>query len=84
MNSTANLAPMSRKSNNKWKSKLPGQIFEEMQVQYSYIREAAQQVFIDEEGYRMLTKGASEIVPFWRHRASLIAADLTKRTQIQL
>jgi hypothetical protein len=84
VNSTANLMPMSRKSNNRWKSKLPGQIFDEMGVEYSFIREAAEQVFIDEAGYQMLMHGSRDILQFWEHRASLMAADLIKRTQIQL
>ena len=60
MNSTANLMPMSRKSNNRYKAKLPGQVLDEMGAKFAFVREAADKVFIDEAAYAMLLGGAKE------------------------
>jgi hypothetical protein len=84
VNSTANLIPMSRKSNNRWKAKLPGQILEEMHASFTMVREGAEQAFIDEAAFGMLLNGATEMLSFWKHRAGLLASDLIARTQITL
>ena len=82
--STANLMPLSRKSNNIWKSKIPGQILQEKKAEYSVVKRAAKQVFIDEIAFEFLVQGARKIEEFWVRRADLIAEDLIGRTSVTL
>lgn len=84
VNSTANLMPLSRKSNNLWRSKIPGQILAERQITFSAVKQAAKQVYIDEEAFGYLLKGAARIEDFWRVRAYLVARDLLDRTTVTL
>jgi uncharacterized protein DUF262 len=84
VDSTANLMPLSRKSNNIWKAKIPGQILREKKIGYDAIKNAAKQAYIDEEGFRYLAEGTRKIEQFWSHRATLIADDLISRTSVTL
>jgi hypothetical protein len=84
VDSTANLMPLSRKSNNIWKSKMPGQILQEKKAEYGVVKQAAKQVFIDEEAFGHLVEGARRIEEFWSRRADLIAEDLMSRTLVTL
>jgi hypothetical protein len=84
VDSTANLMPLSRKSNNIWKSKVPALILEEKKAEFGVVMQAAQQVFIDEEAFRDLLEGSRRIKEFWSRRADLIAHDLLSRTQVSL
>ena len=84
MDSTANLMPLSRKSNNIWKSKMPGQILQEKKAQYGIVKQAAEQVFIDEKAFGYLVEGARRVKEFWTRRADLIAADLMDRALVTL
>lgn len=84
VDSTANLMPLSRKSNNVWKSKMPGQILQEKKADYGIVKQAAKQVFIDEEAFGDLVEGARRIKEFWSKRADLIARDLVSRTLVTL
>jgi hypothetical protein len=51
IDSAANLMPMSRKSNNAWKSKVPGQVLVEMKVTYQHVREVLKPAFINEAAF---------------------------------
>jgi hypothetical protein len=82
--STANLMPLSRKSNNLWKFKTPWQALQERGAEYAVVREAAGQAFIDEEAFTYLSEGPREIEHFWKRRANLLAQDLLDRTTITL
>lgn len=84
VNSISNLMPLSRTSNNIWNAKLPGQLFRERNVEYSRIQDRLAAAFIDEECFRLLVAGADGIPQFWARRASLIARDLMKRTELLL
>jgi hypothetical protein len=84
VDSTANLMPLSRKSNNLWKSKIPGQILEERKADYMIVKQAAMQVYIDEEAFGYLTEGTRQIEEFWKRRAELIAGDLLDRATVTL
>ncbi|MEP6757536.1 MAG: DUF262 domain-containing protein [Chthonomonadales bacterium] len=84
VDSTANLMPLSRKSNNVWKAKIPGQIFQEKQVQYETIQAVAKQVFIDADAFTYLLNGPTQIKEFWTMRAKLIADDLMSRAGLKL
>jgi len=84
VDSVANLMPLSRISNNKWKSKNPGQILTEKGIAYKDSEEIFKVVFIDKKAYSLLTNGASGIPDFWNHRASLLAEDFLNRVEIKI
>lgn len=84
VDSTANLMPLSRRSNNLWKSKIPGQVLHEKSVTYNVVKSAAEPVFIDATAFEALRQGSKGIPGFWTHRANLIADDLVARTKISL
>ncbi len=84
VDSTANLMPLSRRSNNLWKSKLPGQAFSEQGAQFDAVRNAAKQAFIDEQAFRYLLEGSACIEQFWRYRAELLSSDLLDRMTVSL
>ena len=84
MDSTANLMPLSRKSNNVWKAKIPGQVLEEKSIQYTVIKAAAEPVFIDELAFEALCQGPKGIKRLWSRRAELMARDLIARMRISL
>jgi hypothetical protein len=84
VNSTANKMPLSRKSNNLWKAKIPGQILQERRAEYSLIRQAAERLFIDEAAFGELIQGPKGMEKFWTRRARLIARDLMQRMMITL
>ncbi len=84
IDSTANLMPLSRKSNNVWKAKNPGQILQEKQIEFSTVETLAKPVFIDAKAFEYLAIGQSGIRDFWLHRARLIANDLVSRSALKL
>lgn len=84
VDSTANLLPLSRKSNNLWKAKIPGQILHENFAEFATVRSAAKPVFIDEKAFDLLLEGPRGIGEFWSTRAELMAEDLIGRTMISL
>lgn len=84
VDSTANLIPLSRKSNNIWKAKIPGQVLEESIPDYGRVRSAAEPIFIDETAFEALRQGSKGLELFWSRRAELIAADLERRMNISL
>lgn len=79
VNSVVNLMPLSRRSNNEWKTKQPGQVLGERGITYEKSRKILQAAFIDEECFDYLKIGDKLIEEFWRHRAELIAQDLLGR-----
>jgi hypothetical protein len=82
--STANLMPLSRTSNNLWKAKEPCTILAEQEAHFSTVKGAASKVFIDSEAFELLRSGPSHIEAFWKRRADLIAGDLLGRTTVTL
>jgi hypothetical protein len=84
VNSTANKMPLSRKSNNLWKAKIPGQVLQERSAEYNLVRQAAGPLFIDEVAFGELCRGPQGMEKFWTRRAGLIARDLMQRMMISL
>jgi hypothetical protein len=82
--SIANQMPLSRKSNNIWKAKVPDQILAEEEALFPTVRNAAESVFIDAEAFELLRNGPNSIEEFWTRRANLIANDLLGRTNVIL
>lgn len=84
VNSIANLMPLSRKSNNFWKAKIPGALLIERKITYEQVQDILRPAYIDEEGFEYLLKGSKKIKEFWEHRAELIADDLLRRMSVVL
>jgi hypothetical protein len=84
IDSAANLMPMSRKSNNLWKAKVPGQVLVELKVTYAHVREVLKSAFIDEVAFQFLLEGPKGLGNFWERRADLMAEDLLARTNVSL
>jgi hypothetical protein len=80
--STANLMPLSRVSNNRWKIALPGQVIADERLRFDQLSEKLSAIFVDAEGFRLLESGVEGIPQFWKRRADLIAQDLLLRTKI--
>jgi hypothetical protein len=84
VDSTANLMPLSRASNNAWKMKVPEQALAAYHVEFEHVKAILKPMFIDEYGFDCLRAGISALGKFWSHRASLMADDLLSRTKISL
>ena len=82
VNSVANLMPLSRESNNKWKQKNPAQFISELKLNFEYTQQNLRSLFIDEVAFQHLTSGANGVKDFWERRAGLIADDLLVRTRV--
>jgi Protein of unknown function DUF262 len=82
IDSIANLMPLSRKSNNLWKAKIPGQALLERKVTYDQVQEILRPAFIDETAFDYLLRGTKNIKEFWERRAKLIVGDLIRRTSV--
>jgi hypothetical protein len=76
--------PLSRRSNNAWKIRLPGQIISEQKISFSQMEERLKPLFIDQECFSLLLAGTDGIPQFWEKRASLMVKDLLRRTEIFL
>jgi len=84
VNSLANLMPLSSKSNNIWKAKVPSAVIGEWHLTYENLEETLRGVYIDKTAFEYLEKGPGFMREFWLHRAKLIAVDMLKRTKIVL
>lgn len=84
VNSIANLMPLSSKSNNIWKAKLPGQLLEEKGITFEHSSDILKRAFIDEQCFEYLLGGAKYLKEFWLRRASLIADYLLNKIIIRL
>lgn len=84
VNSLCNLMPLSRKSNNIWKSKNPGLVLNERQIEYTYSSKILNKACIDEECFMALRQGAEGLNEFWKHRAELIVEKLMALTKIMI
>ena len=84
VNSTANLMPLSRTSNNAWKRKYPGLFLNERSVGYDANRQILESVFINRDAFELLKAEYPNPGAFWTRRAALIATDLEFRMKITL
>jgi hypothetical protein len=82
--STVNLMPLSRKSNNAWKSKIPGQALQDNNVAYKDVKQILKAAFINEDMFKRLLQGSEGIADFWSDRAELMTDDLLSRTRVTL
>lgn len=82
VNSTANLMPLSRLSNNSWKDAVPGQFIEMKKLSFEPLEASLRPIFIDKECFAYLASGQNQIKQFWDHRAEIIADHLLNSTKI--
>ena len=76
--SAANLMPLSRESNLKWRAANPGAILHQEGLTYASHGELFAGVFISEEAFRHLSDGAGGIPHFWNARANTMASHLDR------
>lgn len=77
--SVANLMPLSGKSNNQWKQKIPGQFLTEKNISFGPNSNIFASLFIDQQAFNMLKDGTSQLPAFWSRRAAAIADFLVAR-----
>jgi hypothetical protein len=83
----ANHLPLSAATNQAWKTKSPGAMLEEMEIEFNGpLRQYLLDALIDEELFEMLKKGvATECLrPFQQQRASLIASGMLDWTTVRM
>ncbi|UUZ71383.1 DUF262 domain-containing protein [Polaromonas sp. P1(28)-8] len=73
VNSTSNLMPLSGKSNNQWKQKIPAQFLNEKNISFGPNANIFTSLFIDQPSFLMLSDGTAGIPAFWEKRANAIA-----------
>lgn len=72
VNSLANLMPLSRDSNLRWKAKLPGRALTDSRgVTFDNAAQQLEDVFIDRECFEILTSAVPKPGEFWRRRFCL-------------
>ena len=74
--SAANLMPLTRESNLKWRAVNPGAILPQEDLTYAEHEELFADLFISEEALDHLQSGADGIPHFWRARAETLASYL--------
>ena len=80
--SAANLMPLSRESNLKWRAENPGAIVHREDLTYSARADLFANLFITEEAVALLKSGAEGIPGFWEARADALAAHLENRMRV--
>lgn len=76
--SAANLVPMTRESNLKWRAANPGAIIHQENLTYASRPEVFSRLFITEEAFQHLETGVDGIPCFWTTRANVLAGHLQK------
>jgi hypothetical protein len=84
VNSVSNLMPLSRSSNNLWKTKNPGQVLSERKIVFEASVGILKSAFIDKECFTYLQSGAEGIGNFWKHRADLMAEDFLAKMNVTI
>lgn len=82
--SVANLTPLSRVSNQRWKAKSPGQAIIESNLNYTVLSDILGRAFIDDAAFAALTSSVPTPREFWERRALLMADYLSKRMSVRI
>ena len=80
--SLANMIPLSRDSNQWWRSRVPGHALEEKSVTYDTSRSILERAFITEQAFSYLVASQPSPKEFWTARAETIAAHLLSLSRI--
>lgn len=76
--SIVNLIPLSRGSNNIWKTKHPAQVFAERALSYEQVSDVLAAAFIDQEAFEMAVGSEPDPMAFWQRRSRLYAEELMR------
>jgi hypothetical protein len=82
INSAANLLPMHRVTNNKWRKRNPGQFIEENSLNYNDNQDLWLRYFVTEQAFNFLKLGADGMEEFWKLRRDAIARAIFQRTLV--
>jgi hypothetical protein len=82
VNSVSNLMPLSGKSNNQWRQKIPAQYLSEKNLSFGPNANIFKSLFIDEDAFGMLNAGTDQLTKFWGSRAEEVAKFLVSRLNI--
>lgn len=74
--SAANLMPLTRESNLNWRAENPGAIIHQQKLSFDSHEEQFSDLFISEQTFQQLKKGADGIPHFWKARAKTLASHL--------
>ncbi|MDE0522590.1 MAG: DUF262 domain-containing protein [Boseongicola sp.] len=74
--SAANLMPLTRESNLKWRAANPGAIIHQENLTFDSHKEHLSKLFITDEAFHHLESGAAGIPSFWETRANTLADHL--------
>lgn len=80
--SAANLMPLTRESNLKWRAANPGAILHQEDLTYTSRGKLFSDLFITEEAFALLESGAEGIPGFWDARADTLAGHLEKLMKV--
>lgn len=80
--SLANLIPLSRESNQWWRSRVPSSALREKAVSYTSARSILERAFISEASFGFLIADQPSPLQFWRQRAEDMADHLLGLTRI--
>ena len=83
VNSSANMMPMRRETNNEWSTKLPQAFLEEKNLAWEgSLKSLLAPAYFNEELFSLLLNGSNGIPKFWEKRAKLMAEKLISLTAI--
>ena len=80
--SLANMIPLSRESNQWWRSKVPSAALHEKAVTYDTSRSTLERAFVSEEAFSYVMDGQPKPKEFWHLRAERLADHLLGLTRI--
>ncbi len=84
VNSISNLMPLSRETNNAWKTKSPRTYLEKSSISYASGKPFFATVYIGETEFDRLLADGCDVEAFWTGRAEKIAEDLLARTTLSV
>lgn len=76
--SIVNLIPLSRASNNLWKSRHPAQVAIERNISYDEVSGILSAACIDHRAFELAVGPSPDPVAFWEHRARLYAEEIVQ------
>jgi hypothetical protein len=82
--SAVNMLPMSRLSNRKWTSKLPGQAIVEAELTFEPIRDIWERAFISKGAFEALTSDHADPGTFWTIRSGLMTDYFKRKLAVRI
>lgn len=82
VNSSANLMPMHRVTNNEWRKNSPATFLLEKSIDYDSRQDVWNWYFVDRAAYVELLAGEQGVEAFWNRRAELITEEIYRKTAV--